>query len=168
MSRIVIPSSTDWLQSADVNSGTVFVEGRLAEMLHPELWHNLTAAYAALDPYPWDYSGGVNHATRNNGVRDKDGAWNFDGTTGSYISLPLTAKLVAGAQAMSLWIRTSYAGVDDKFLFACDQTATGGWFCRGYYYYQSAGWLSPKCRPCLTLRFRRRLTELIPRRRGFY
>lgn len=83
MSRVVIPTSTDWLDTADYDNGTVMVGGRLAEILHPQLWDGRAAAWShALDQYAWDYSGKGSHAARVGGVSDAVDAWDFDGVSG--------------------------------------------------------------------------------------
>jgi hypothetical protein len=53
--------------------------------------------------------------------------WQFDGTTNAVLMLPLTTKLLSTAQTLTLSFSTVLSGATDKFLFACDQTASGGW-----------------------------------------
>lgn len=105
--RTVIPSSTDWLTSADFNSGTVLVEGRLAEIVHLPAWDGCRAAYGhVLDPRPWDYSGFNNHATRTGGVADApERAWTPNGTTGYLDGGTRAATDLTSAFTISGWMR---------------------------------------------------------------
>jgi len=111
--RIVIPSSTDWRQSADFNSGTVLVAGRLAEMLYPDVWRVTRGAWAhALDPRPWDATHSANHAARIGGVTDA-GAWKLDGTN-AYLHAGTRANLdLPSSFTLSGWMyRDSTTGSD--------------------------------------------------------
>jgi len=105
MSRIIIPSGSDWLSSANLADGVVFVDGRMCELLYPELWEGCVAAYShTLDPNPWDYSNNGNHGVRNGGVSDAGDGWILNGSTGyiataddiKNISLGNVARTIGG------------------------------------------------------------------------
>lgn len=117
MSRIIVPSVTDWLQSADINSGVMLVEGRLAEMLHPELWRDRVGAWSrALDCYPWDGSGSGNHGSFVDAVIARAEGWELFGSLNpGHIVVPDRDNLDFGTAALfsaAAWVRFDSPGLD--------------------------------------------------------
>lgn len=120
MSRIIIPTSADWA-SVNFGEGLCMVEGRLAQLEHPELWDDcIYATSQALDPHPWDYSGRGVGAARAGGVAD-NAAWAFNGTDGLIetqnpnLSLLPIAGLICQFTVMAHWntrvLHASNAGI---------------------------------------------------------